>query len=799
MKDKILANQMAVLCRQIDARVKCISLDCFDTVLWRQVATPLDVFYKMQAGAAFKEIGMSARLRVEAENRARKKAVLSSGKSEVTLRDIYLAHDDRLTDAQIEVLEGEELQAEKDVCYAFPYAVEAMRDAMELGLKVIIVSDTYLTETQLRSLLAHRLPRNVYEAISAVFCSCQYGYSKAAGLFNHVLNKIRQKPRSIYHVGDNRVADYLAPRALGISATHIVHHSEKIDELLRHRASAGVLFDSDLRHTRAIFNPFRGVVASGLNDKITPESGLGYLSLGPILYSFGQFVVDSVERLKAEGQSPKVAFLMRDGYLASRACEELAGKDFGRRVRVSRFAALGASFRSKRDVDQFLADTASTQSFLDICRQLLIPSEVAQEFDRRARNAKHPVAEFVRLIHQRKTLESIFESSASYRKRLIRHLQNEVGLVAGDTLILVDLGYTGTAQQRLQEVFKEDLDVGIQGRYLIALRTPRWERFRSGLLDPSWCDDRLMSALVSNIAIIEQLCTENEKSVVDYEEDGSPIFSEVSMSKAQHLKVEKIQEEVLRFIRDAKRFSEENQISFDSVGMRDLAMAELARLIYLPTQLELTYLNSFKFDVNVGTDAVLKLIDEDKGLEGLRRRGMFFMESNRSSMRMNYPAELRSAGLELSLMLAQQQRFDLDIRLPEFSFRREVLNVIAINGASSTYAEIEAVPTYDGFWSVSVPVGRGEFPVGIQFGLRYKWVQIESVQLVLTSALYGSNESQNTVDANLYTVVDQMRQVATGLYECVSEAGLLVFMPPEHLRDNRRVLRVVFRPVVSTR
>jgi hypothetical protein len=41
--------------------------------------------------------------------------------------------------------------------------------------------------------------------------------------------------------------------------------------------------------------------------------------------------------------------------------------------------------------------------------------------------------------------------------------------------------------------------------------------------------------------------------------------------------------------------------------------------------------------------------------------------------------------------------------------------------------------------------------------------------------------------------------VATGLYECVSEAGLLVFMPPEHLRDNRRVLRVVFRPVVSTR
>src|SRR3546814_4888259 len=63
------------------------------------------------------------------------------------------------------------------------------------------------------------------------------------------------------------------------------------------------------------------------------------------------------------------------------------------------------------------------------------------------------------------------------------------------------------------------------------------------------------------------------------------------------------------------------------------------------------------FRSNLGTEDLLQVFDQDKGLEGLRRRGLFFMEKNLKTMRTNYPAELRAAGLELVLLLMAQLRF----------------------------------------------------------------------------------------------------------------------------------------------
>lgn len=796
-KSHVNVNELSQLANQLGSEIQILSLDCFDTLLWRQVATPADAFYAMQERPAFKNSGLTARLRAQAEEKARHKMLFEHGKTEVTLRDIYLAHYTHLSNDELDALAAEELTVEKEVCYALPAMVALIREVMSKNIKVIIVSDTYFTQAQLRSLLQHCLPSDVYQAIHAVYCSNEFGFSKSSGLFNFVLNALERNPQKIFHLGDNISADFVAPQAVGIQSMHLTHYHNKIGEMLRMRALAGGVLDPMIRQTRPLVNPFRGVFASANIDASKPESIVGYFSVGPIMYAFSQFIINSIEELKSQRKNPKVVFLMRDGYLPSLACEAFSGNEIGKRVRISRFASYAASFRSKEDVDRYLSEMVTSLRFYDICKQLLIPSAAAEELIDQASKSKKPIYEFIKLIHQNHILHGIFKASAEYRKRLFKHLQDEVNLKSGDTLVFVDLGYTGTSQLRLQSLFKEEMNVEIVGRYLIALRTPRWEQTRAGLLDPSWCDDRTMQTIVNYIALLEQICTSNEKSVIDYSENGEPIYSSTSMTKAQHGKLDLIQAEVLQFIRDVRQFVARNNMNMSESTLRDMAMAELTRLLYFPTDIELDFLKSFEFDVNMGANDVLNVFDQEKGLTGLRRRGLFFMEKNLKTMRTNYPAELRSAGIELVLTLMQQHRYGFDIRVNDLSLRREPLNVIAIRAGNATQTIVEATPTFDGYFSLIVPVGSGDFQVGIQFGLRYQWLQVESVELIVTTALYGSKESEHTQDATPNVIVDQMAEQSNGLYECQSETSLLVYVPNGRLGNHNYALRVVYRPILT--
>ena len=100
-----------------------------------------------------------------------------------------------------------------------------------------------------------------------------------------------------------------------------------------------------------------------------------------------------------------------------------------------------------------------------------------------AERSPTPAAEFTRLIQRNDILRIIFNKSADYRARLVRHLEKEASVQAGDTLVFVDLGYHGTVQRLLTPIFTE-MGIEVFGRYLIALRTPEWESNRRGLLRP---------------------------------------------------------------------------------------------------------------------------------------------------------------------------------------------------------------------------------------------------------------------------------------------------------------------------
>jgi FMN phosphatase YigB (HAD superfamily) len=797
-KKTVRANELSSLLDHYGSSIQVLSLDCFDTLLWRKTATPIDVFYDIQHRPTFKSLGFTARLRAQAEGSAREYMLLNRGISEVKLKDIYRAAFPALTEDELCTLENEELDGEINACYAFPPTVELIRRAHAQGLKIIIVSDTYLSKKQLKFLLENTLPADVYAMITDLFCSSEIGKSKCEGLFTRLFEQLKLNPSSVLHVGDNIQADYSSPLSLGANAAHLIQHDKHISALLRMQALACGFIDPLIRHTRPLHFPFAGLLATNTFSEDKPESTIGYASVGQIMYSFGRFIHNEIEAMKREGKHPKVVFLMRDAYLPSLVCETIAGKPIGKRVCISRFAATAASFRTKHDVDDYVAKTVLSFRFHDLCKQLLLPEDLTKELLNRVSVSEHPAVEFIKGVLRKEALEAIFKASTAYRQRLYHYLEKQVGLEAGDTLVFVDLGYTGTAQLKLEPIFREEKSIEIVGRYLLTLRIPQWERSRRGLLDASWCDDRILYMFIAYIALLEQICTSDDLSVIDYDNDGNPLYSDTSVSKQQNEKIKPIQEECLRFIRDAEAFFHTTKAPLSEQMLRDNALAELGRLLFFPSKAELNYMQSFKFDLNLGTKDLLDVFDADKGLMGLRRRGMFFMERNLKTMRTNYPAELRTAGIELVLTLMAQHRYEFDLRAADLSLRRESVNVIAIRGGQSSQHCIEALPTHDGYFSLIIPIGNNDFQIGVQFGLHYKWVQLDSADIIPFVSLYASNESENTIDASSQLAVDQMVDKGEGLYECLSDTGLMVFIPGAGQRSTHGnyVLRLVFRPLV---
>ena len=136
-------------------KFKVLSLDCFDTLLWRRVARPEDVFYELQSTYEYKQYGMTAITRSNSESRLRKIREIKGQSTELNLSDIYKYAMPHASAATIDELVQAEVNVEKSLCSVFYPVFELLSEAKLQGLTTILVSDTYLNESQLRELVLH--------------------------------------------------------------------------------------------------------------------------------------------------------------------------------------------------------------------------------------------------------------------------------------------------------------------------------------------------------------------------------------------------------------------------------------------------------------------------------------------------------------------------------------------------------------------------------------------------------------------------------------------------------------------
>lgn len=778
-------------------RVRLLSLDCFDTILWRRVAHPADVFYTLQHDPALVAHGIDARLRVRAETQARQLSQLRRQTPEVTLEEIYRSAVDGLGDDGLAALQDAELQAEIAACHALPQAVELLRDAAARRVEVLIVSDTYLREPQLRRLLQATLPADAYAAIGRIAVSCEYGMSKAGGLFPRLVERLALPVARMLHVGDNPLADLGPPRAAGIASLHLKHLPEALEARRQYQGTALRLLEPDVRARRAMPAGHHPVIASMDHAGGDIDAAIGHASLGPMMHAFASWLLANRRGLEADGRKVKLAFLLRDGYLPHAACEALAGTQVGKPVYLSRFAAFAASFRGAEDIERYLALFATSGQHAAMLRQLGLEGGEAERI--LAAVAKHaqPEREFARRVLQPRVVAHIAERSRAYRARLRTYLQRELELAEGDTLAFVDLGYVGTAQRVLAPVMREDWGVDLHGWYFMCTPQAGAGDSRLGMIDASRFDARTIDTLLPFVSLLENLCTTSAGSVVDYGEDGTPVLARNATGKAQTDKVVRIQQHCLDFVRAAEAHYGAGGARPDVDALRDAALAEFARMVFFPDAQELVHYDAFALELNLGTDRVVRLHDTARSQAEMRRHGLFYAARRGADQRINTPHELRHAGMEMTLAMIATYRYGLAFEARDWTLREEAVPVVFLRGDEATRMELGAHATHDGCHRLQVPLGAGDAHAGVVFGDRYRWVQLLEARVLRVRDLHLDADPDAGIDVRAHLLLDGIVDHGDGLLHCHREQALAMLPASLVSGDDRLVLDLVFRPLAA--
>lgn len=192
-----------------------VSFDIFDTLLFRQVANPTDVFSLME-----QRMGLSgfASYRKKAESEARQAQHEKNGSWEVSFPQIY----ERMTKYSREQrteLQKLELFLEKEQLFANPVMRQAVEGLYSKGITLLAISDMYLDSDTLSQLLQGC----GFPVFQKIYVSSEAGVSKSDGrIFQRVSQLEHWQGKRIAHIGDNFYSDVRSPTEQGIMGIHYI-------------------------------------------------------------------------------------------------------------------------------------------------------------------------------------------------------------------------------------------------------------------------------------------------------------------------------------------------------------------------------------------------------------------------------------------------------------------------------------------------------------------------------------------------------------------------------------------------
>lgn len=549
-------------------KTKVIAFDLFDTLITRPLLNPESMknIVASQLGGDLGKLYQQYRSLAENEARAIKG-------SDVHLAEIFqrFAIITGLSPEVTSQIQSLEESLEIEILKPREETVQLFRDAIATGKEIILVTDTFLSVNTITLIL------NKYGITgwSKLFVSNDVGYRKDSGeLFKHIIDYYQIQPEEMLMIGDNERSDNQIPENMGIEILHILRPVEiarslpRFSQLISEAENQQDL-NSEISLGLVIRKNFSSISYSSFEPacliKTIPYL-IGYSVIGPLLVGFSQWLLEQ----SRQDQIDRLYFLSREGKIMKRVFDEWTGglenspaSDY---LELSRRATTVPGIHSIDDIIQiaeidYFPNTI--EKFLYTRFGLHLSAADWEVINKHTNISPNDIISITnkRIDHIIELLQflepEILEKSVNEHASIMQYLI-EKGLQGENNKAVVDIGYGGTVQRKINQFMKEKT----HGYYLMTdIRARKIsEEFGVKILGcfANEIDPSIVRPLMHNFGFeLEKLLSSNDPQVEYYEINTNNKvvghYRELSKAEIQPSEIRnQIQKGALEYAKDAR-------------------------------------------------------------------------------------------------------------------------------------------------------------------------------------------------------------------------------------------------------
>ena len=549
--------------------IKVIAFDIFDTLLCRPLLDP-EATKSIVAERLGGEVGwLYLQNRPIAEDQAR----IAAGR-DIGMKDIYKSLG-RLTNFSNETLSdirSLEEEVEKASLVLRSGADELFRQALATGKPVVLISDMFLP----KEVIEKCLQNNGINGWSNLFLSNEIGLRKDTGnLYDFVFSHYRIIPSEMIMIGDNERSDVQIPGDKGACVMHLFKPIEFARGLPRfrdliERNERSKDLNIELTLGLVLLENFSAIHYPNLDiaSILKPTAfNIGYSIIGPLLLGFSQWLlesarIDGIERLY---------FLSREGQLIKRiydiwseGLDDLPQVDYLVLSRRAISVPMIEEFEAILEIARTTYFNNTITNFLWERYGLELNEERWAQVTSQLQWSSQSIVEvhnknIDNLIPLLRLLEPDIIEVKNYEYPAMKHYVQQIGLEHGKRQAVVDIGYSATIQDYLNQCIKTP----VHGYYIMTHQASLHVKKKNNVLIRGCFHENvdtnsLPPLMYRNSFTLEKFLSSNDAQVIKYElkhdQNPVPLYRELTHEENECSGFRnELQDGVIRYAREATR------------------------------------------------------------------------------------------------------------------------------------------------------------------------------------------------------------------------------------------------------
>lgn len=568
-----------------------VSFDIFDTLIKRNVQHPQDVYDLLEKNffSYFSRDLPIRDMRIQAETIAGQ----NSQFEEVNLMEIY-DHFDNINEEERSWLIEEEILIEKTVCQRNYQMAKIYDWCIENNKNVIITSDMYLP----KNVIVEILEKAGYRNWKNLYLSNDLRTKKATGkIFDIVLQEENISPDLLVHIGDALKGDYLVPRKKRIHAILIRQDG------FRTKYENNAFLIEENKAKKISYNVVNSFVKNNVDKEYTFYQKLGYEVVGPILYGYCKWLKQKAKENRIE----KIYFLAREGGVLKKAFEAFGESHlYSEVIWVSRKATAIPLLYKTANFNELLRKITVTRANFTIWELLNSCGLSDNQIDEIAKLVSKGVNEVLSTLSETEKTNLfttakpyIDEVSKAQKKNIIGYL-NQFNF--GGNIAVCDVGWHGTIQNALQDIFD---DSNIVGYYIGKKeRQTKTEACSEAFLFDDDKYHKIGKEIMSSVDLFELFFLSTEGSAKSYNLDARGNYycdkADPEQSKGNARNIVNLQEAAYKFVNDFRKLDRYLAIDMNP----EACAAAYSKFINPPTMETVKQFKKFSF-LNVGRHSLV--------------------------------------------------------------------------------------------------------------------------------------------------------------------------------------------------